>query len=155
MDLPFELKLLKKGRPKDDVWQYYLKGECDLQGHASAVCTYCNIKCSRGETSLLKGHLANHCMKAPGNVIRMYQPTSKGKSDIIDKALMRFFICCGVSFRIVKSPFFLDFLQELNSVYNPPSRDILTNRLFEEELGYVNSKVLRELEATKNLTLGI
>ncbi|PKB98123.1 hypothetical protein RhiirA5_431893 [Rhizophagus irregularis] len=44
------------------------------------------------------------------------QPLSKGKSDRIDKALMRFFICC-------------------------------------EELGYVNSKVLRELEATKNLTL--
>ncbi|GBC20717.2 ribonuclease H-like domain-containing protein [Rhizophagus irregularis DAOM 181602=DAOM 197198] len=154
MDLPFELKLLKKGRPKDDVWQYYLEGECDSQGHASAVYTYCNIKYSRGETSLLKGHLANHCMKAPGNVIRI-SATSKGKSDIIDKALMRFFICCGVSFRIVKSPFFLDFLQELNSVYNPPSRDILTNRLFEEELGYVNSKVLRELEATKNLTLDL
>jgi hypothetical protein len=73
MDLPFELKSLKRGRPKDDVWQYYLEGERDSQGHASAVCTYCNIKYSRGETSLLKGHLANHCMKAPGNVIRMYQ----------------------------------------------------------------------------------
>ena len=73
MDLPFELKPLKRGRPKDDVWQYYLEGERDSQGHASAVCTYCNIKYSRGETSLLKGHLANHCMKAPGNVIRMYQ----------------------------------------------------------------------------------
>jgi hypothetical protein len=83
------------------------------------------------------------------------QPLPKGKSDRIDKALTRFFICCGVSFRIVESPFFLDFLQELNSAYSPPSRDILTNRLFEEELGYVNSKVLRELEATKNLTLGI
>ena len=79
----------------------------------------------------------------------------KGKSDRIDKALMRFFICCNVSFRIVESPFFLDFLQELNSAYSPPSRDIMTNCLFEEELGYVNSKVLRELEATKNLTLGI
>jgi BED zinc finger len=182
MDLPFELKSLKRGRPKDDVWQYYLEGERDSQGHASAVCTYCNIKYSRGETSLLKGHLANHCMKAPGNVIRMYQrnfeenakkkmkinsqltlsefhnkdqPLPKGKSDRIDKALTRFFICCSVSFRIVESPFFLDFLQELNSAYSPPSRDILTNRLFEEELGYVNSKVLRELEATKNLTLGI
>src|SRR4051794_23969976 len=83
------------------------------------------------------------------------QPLPKGKSDRIDKALTRFFICCGVSFRIVESPFFLDFLQELNSAYSPPSRDIMTNRLFEEELGYVNSKVLRELEATKNLTLGI
>ncbi|GES93878.1 ribonuclease H-like domain-containing protein [Rhizophagus clarus] len=83
------------------------------------------------------------------------QPLPKGKSDRIDKALTRFFICCGVSFQIVESPFFLDFLQELNSAYNPPSRNILTNRLFEEELGYVNSKVLREMEATKNLTLAL
>ena len=57
MDLPFELKLLKRGRPKDDVWQYYLEGERDSQGHASAVCTYCNLKYSRGETSLLKSTL--------------------------------------------------------------------------------------------------
>ncbi|RGB22942.1 hypothetical protein C1646_775259 [Rhizophagus diaphanus] len=37
----------------------------------------------------------------------------------------------------------------------PPSCDILTNRLFEEKLEYVNSKVLRELEVTKNLTLNL
>ncbi|GES90541.1 ribonuclease H-like domain-containing protein [Rhizophagus clarus] len=83
------------------------------------------------------------------------QPLPKGKSDRIDKALTRFFTCCDVSFRIVESPFFLDFLQELNSAYSPFSRDILTKRLFEEELGYVNSKVLRELEVTKNLTLAL
>jgi hypothetical protein len=121
-------------------------------------------------------------MNAPGSVIRTYQtffegkagkkrktedqltlnefhdedkPLPKGKSNRIDKTLTRFFVCCGVSFRIVESPFFLDFLQELNSSYNPPSRDILTNRLFEEELGYVNSKVSKELQVSKDLTLGI
>ena len=82
------------------------------------------------------------------------QTLPKGKSDRIDKALTRFFICCGVSFRIVESPFFLDFLQELNSSYEPPSRDVLANHLLEEELGYVSSKVSKELETSKDLTLG-
>ena len=132
---------LKRGRPKDSVWTYYQEGERDSQGHASAICNFCNIKYSRAEISVLKGHLANHCMEAPGSMIRTYQnffeektkkkrkfenqmtldefhdkdqPLPKGKSDRVDKALTRFFICCGVSFRIVESPFFLDFLQELN-----------------------------------------
>jgi hypothetical protein len=55
----------------------------------------------------------------------------------------------------VESPFFIDFLQELNSAYDPPSRDILANRLLEEELGYINNKVSKELEVSRDLTLGI
>jgi hypothetical protein len=54
----------------------------------------------------------------------------------------------------VESPFFIDFLKELNSAYIPPSHDLLTNRLFEDELGFINSKVSKELEQTENLTLG-
>jgi hypothetical protein len=45
-------------------------------------------------------------------------------------------------------------LKELNSAYNPPSRDILSNRLLENELGYVNSRVSKELDAMDNLTIG-
>ena len=60
-----------------------------------------------------------------------------------------------MSFRIVESPFFIDFLQEVNSAYDPPSREILTNRLLEEELRYVNNKISRELEVSRDLTLGM
>ena len=83
------------------------------------------------------------------------QPLPQGKINRINKALIRFFICCGVSFRVVESPFFIDLLKEINSAYDPPSRDILMNRLIEDELGYVNAKISKELGLSKNLTLGI
>ena len=57
-------------------------------------------------------------------------------------------------FRVVELPFFIDLLKELNLVYNLPSRDILSNYLLESKLGYVNSKVLKELDFTNNLTIG-
>jgi hypothetical protein len=59
-----------------------------------------------------------------------------------------------VPFRVVESPFFIDLLKELNSAYNLPSRGVLTNRLLESELGYVNSRVSRELDSMDNLTIG-
>jgi hypothetical protein len=172
----------ERGRPKDNVWDHYEQGERNSQGHASATCKYCSMKYNRGEMTILKTHLANHCKEAPGSVIRVFQnnfeekakkkrkignqstldeyhdmdqPLPQGKKDRIDKALTRFFVCCGVPFRIVESPFFIDFLQEVNSAYDPPSRDILTNRLLEEELGYVNNKISKELEVSRDLTLGI
>ena len=74
--------------------------------------------------------------------------------DQIDRALIKFFVCYGVPFRVVESPFFIDLLKELNSAYNLPSRDILSNRLLESELGYVNSKISIELDSTNNLTIG-
>ena len=74
--------------------------------------------------------------------------------DQIDRALIKFFVCCKVLFLVVESPFFIDLLKELNSAYNLPSRDILSNRLLESELGYVNSKVSKELDSTNNLTIG-
>jgi len=55
---------------------------------------------------------------------------------------------------VVESPFFIDLLKELNLAYTLPSRDILSNLLLESELGYVNSKVLKELDSMNNLTIG-
>ena len=78
----------------------------------------------------------------------------QGRVDQIDRALIKFFVYCGVLFQVVESPFFIDLLKELNSVYNLPSQDVLSNRLFESELGYMNSKVSKELDFIDNLTIG-
>jgi hypothetical protein len=172
----------KRGRPQDDVWSHYIQGERDKEGHASSTCIYCNENCSRGDITMMQGHLANHCQEAPGPVIRKYQSFFEGKQtktkkrclsqtslkdfhdvieelpqgkiDRINRALIKLFVCCGISFRIVESPFFVDFVQELNASYDPPSREVLANRLFESELGYVNSKITKELDSSDNLTLG-
>jgi hypothetical protein len=55
---------------------------------------------------------------------------------------------------VVESPFFIDLLKELNLAYNLPSWNTLLNRLFENELEYVNLKVSKELDSTNNLTIG-
>lgn len=176
----------KPGRPKNEVWEYYIEGVRDSEGHASAECNFCQIRYSRAEVELLKGHLANHCPNAPGSIIRKYQnmfeqkatngnnkkrktqtgqtsisdfhdkdePLPQGRINRINRSLIKLFVSCGISFRIVESPFFIDFLKELNPAYNPPSQDLLTNRLLEEELGYINSKISKELELANNLTLG-
>ncbi|CAJ0837947.1 13555_t:CDS:2, partial [Entrophospora sp. SA101] len=73
----------------------------------------------------------------------------------INRALAKFFITCGISFRIVEHPFFINFAKELNAGYEPPSREILSGQLLERELSQVNSKVKSEIEKETNLTLAI
>jgi hypothetical protein len=73
----------------------------------------------------------------------------------INRALVKFFIACGVSFRIVEHPFFVNFIKELNAGYNPPTREVLVNQLLERELAVVNHKVKSELERETDLTLGL
>jgi hypothetical protein len=63
----------KPRRPRDEVWTYYSEGERNKESHTSAKCNFCDVKYSRADISVLKGHLANHCQSAPGSVIRKYQ----------------------------------------------------------------------------------
>ena len=69
--------------------------------------------------------------------------------------MVKFFVCCGISYRIVEHLFFIDFLKELNGGYNPPTREYLSGRLLENELSIVNEKVGTNLNNQENLTLGI
>lgn len=72
----------------------------------------------------------------------------------INCALVKFFICCGIAFRIVEHPFFIDLLKELNAGYDPPTREYLSGRLLETELCNVNKKMNEDIMNQRNLTLG-
>ena len=85
---------------------------------------------------------------------RRIEELTSGYVNQINRALIRFFVCCGISFRIVESPFFVELLKLLNPLYMSPSRELLTGRLMEEELSKVNFKVAEELKNENNLTLG-
>lgn len=78
----------------------------------------------------------------------------EGRISRINRTLIKAFICCGIAFHIIENPFFVDFLNELNPAYKPPTREYLSNRLMEEELAKVNYKVDEELKNSSNLTLG-
>ena len=73
----------------------------------------------------------------------------------INRALIKFFVACGISFRIVEHPFFINFVKELNAGYEPPTREFLAGQLLERELAQINSKVNSEIEKENNLTLGL
>ena len=73
----------------------------------------------------------------------------------INNALIKFFVACGISFRIVEHPFFINFVKELNAGYDPPTREYLADQLLERELAKINSKVKSEIEKENNLTLGL
>ena len=73
----------------------------------------------------------------------------------INHALAKFFVACGISFRVVEHPFFVNFVKELNFAYELPTREFLSNQLLERELAAVNSSVTSVIENGANLTLGL
>ena len=172
------------GCPKNKVWEQFIAGPKGSDGHFSATCKWCDSKWGRGDRARMESHLANHCTKAPALIIREYlqrlgtedletakkrkitdQPSIKsfhdsieelpeGRVSRINRALAKAFICAGLPFQTIENLFFVDFLKELNPAYHPPSRDLLSNRLIEEQLAKVNYKVEQELRHATNLTLG-
>lgn len=76
------------------------------------------------------------------------------KQDICDRAVAKFFICCGVSFRIVEHPFFIDMVKSLCLGYEPPSAYTLSEDFLYTELSNIVVDQHLMLKRTTNLTLG-
>ena len=72
----------------------------------------------------------------------------------INKALIRLFVCCGIPFSIVDSPFFQDFVKSLCYKYELPGRTTLSRNYLDAEIANITLKVEEELRFSKNLTLG-
>lgn len=90
------------------------------------------------------------------NIHNYHDSTDLPESRItrINRALIKFFVACGISFRIVEHPFFINLLKELNGGYEPPTREILAGQMLERELAQVNNKVKSEIGKETNLTIG-
>jgi hypothetical protein len=73
----------------------------------------------------------------------------------INRAIAKFFVACGISFQVIENPFFINFVKELNSAYELPTREYLSNQLLERELAMVNSSVTAIIEKGTNFTLGL
>ena len=76
------------------------------------------------------------------------------KKQICDRTIAKFFICCGVSFRLVKHPFFINMVKSLCLGYDPPRATTLSENFLYEELANIVVDQQIELNRTKNLTLG-
>ncbi len=76
------------------------------------------------------------------------------KKQICDRTIAKFFICCGVSFRLVEHPFFIDMVKSLCLGYDPPCATTLSENFLYEELANIMVDQQIELNRTKNLMLG-
>ncbi|GES96147.1 ribonuclease H-like domain-containing protein [Rhizophagus clarus] len=139
----------------------------------------------RRDVSALQKHIANYCPNALPYLICKYQKIFEKKAnknnkkrrvsnqtslhdyydtdesfpqkkiDRINRVLLTFFVCCEISFCVVESLFFINFINELNIAYNSLSCELLVNRLFEDELGNINSKIYKKLQMSDNLMLAL
>jgi hypothetical protein len=75
------------------------------------------------------------------------------KASII-RALVRAFICCGIPFSIIENPFFIEFLHEMRPGYEPPTSELLSGRLLNQETARINDKIKEIIKYSENLTLG-
>jgi hypothetical protein len=72
---------------------------------------------------------------------------------LANRALVKFFICCGIPFSAASHPFFRDFVQILHPGYIPPYRTELSQELLDGELARVLLNIEKELEHEDDLTL--
>lgn len=171
------------GRPLGQIWVHFDRILTETPGKFGAVCKYCTNNWKRAEIPALEEHLASHCPNVSISIIREYvqkvitredtlkkRKLESGQTTIssfhdsteipnarvnrINRSLGRFFVACGVSFRIVEHPFFIDLVKELNAAYNPPTREHLSGRILERELCHVNDNIERDIMNHFGLTLG-
>lgn len=171
-----------RGRPRAMIWNFFIEGSDQSDGHRSATCSACNTTWQRGKASSMERHILVDCKKVTSEVkeaVRYMiesrekiglnrnadddkktleeffdsQILSDEKKARIDLALIKVFVCCGLSWRIVENPFVIDLFKELRSLYNLPNRKTLAGTFLDNEILRVNTKVYRLLEREKNLTL--
>ena len=73
----------------------------------------------------------------------------------MDRSMLKAFVMCGIPFRVIENPYFINLFKNLQSNYNLPSRDRLSTNLLSEECVRVEIKINGVLEVSKNLTLGM
>ena len=64
------------------------------------------------------------------------------------------FMICNILFRIIKNPWFINLIKNLQPGYDPPSRQVLSGTLLESETFHVNICIMNELSADNNFTIG-
>jgi hypothetical protein len=77
------------------------------------------------------------------------------KAQRCNRALTRFFICCGIPFKIVSNPFFIDLIKCLCPSYQLPNRVTFAGTWVNQELSQVVSRISDDIRDCDNMTLGI
>jgi hypothetical protein len=173
------------GRPKSKVWEYFEHNSTNHPGHFDAKCKFCNYYWKGGVVKKLEVHLARECDNVSAEIKNKYMhivakrdglsddimeietsqitDNERNKDDalsleqaaFIDRSVLKAFVMCGLPFRIIENPYFINILKNLKKNYNPPSRERLSTNLLSEECVRVELKINNLLENSKNLSLGM
>ncbi|CAG8679663.1 22438_t:CDS:2 [Rhizophagus irregularis] len=150
-----DIEIKKGGRPRAVIWNFFIEGPDQGDGHRSAICSACNTTWKRGKASAMERHILLDCKKVKTEVREAIRciiesrnksqmsrntdddqktleeyydalPLSEEKRIKIELSLIRLFVCCGLSWRLVEHPYFVEFIKELRSAYNLPNRKTLS-----------------------------
>ncbi len=76
------------------------------------------------------------------------------KEQRCNQALTRFFICCGIPFKVVSNPFFIDLVKCLCPSYQLPNRITFAGSWVNQELSQVVSRISDDVKDSDNITIG-
>ncbi|PKY33044.1 hypothetical protein RhiirB3_451667 [Rhizophagus irregularis] len=116
-------------------------------GKFEAECKYYSKTWKCEKVSILEEHLASHCLNVPRLVLREYMQKVGARENISNKKRKLDKSTTGqttiTAFHDLK----------LNAGYNPPTREYLSEHLFETELFIINDKIEDDIMNQQNLTL--
>jgi len=165
--------------------KYYQKSQaCEMEAYLALECKnieknirlfYLNIISKRDETNRIEATMDtpdknldnilitennNKKRKLPSNqklLSSFYESTelTNERKNAINRAWLRATVTCNLSYKLIENPFFMEFLKELRPAYDPPSRKLVSGRLFDEELVRITLKITKLIQQSENLTLGI
>ncbi|PKK63313.1 hypothetical protein RhiirC2_789091 [Rhizophagus irregularis] len=134
-----------------------------LDGQPQTKCTYCIKYWSHGTSNELEAHLANDCKDVSKYIHSFYlgvvsarnfgNENASPSDTSITHTLLRAFVCCGIPFLVIQNPFFIEFLNKIRLEYEPPTDELLSDRLLSEETSRINKKVDVNIKNSNNLTL--
>lgn len=90
-------------------------------------------------------------------ITEMFENTKIDASKVqrCNRALTKFFICCGIPFYVIANPFFIDFVKSLCPSYDLPNRVTFAGSWVNQELSHVICDVLDVIRDSNNITLGL
>ncbi|CAB4378513.1 unnamed protein product [Rhizophagus irregularis] len=58
-----DIEIKKGGRPRAVIWNFFIEGPDQGDGHRSAICSACNTTWKRGKASAMERHILLDCKK--------------------------------------------------------------------------------------------
>ncbi|CAG8465751.1 6453_t:CDS:2 [Dentiscutata heterogama] len=105
---------------------------------------------------VLPNILSSPTLKCQDNLTNwIVKPISQDKQAKIDKKLLDAVIYDNLAFRIVKNPYFHEFLKELAPNYSPPSAETLSTKILNISFSTYLAKKFKVMSSLTDITVAL